>query len=76
MTRIEPRTGAVVRPIDVGNGPSALAAGEGAVWVVNRHDGTLSRIDPATNAVRGSVRVGADPTAVAVGRRGGVGRRR
>ena len=40
-------------PISVGNGPSALAVGEGAVWVVNRHDGTLSRIDPATNAVAG-----------------------
>ena len=51
----------------VGNGPSALAFGEGAVWVVNRHDGTLSRIDPATNAVSWSVGVGTDPTAVAVG---------
>ena len=55
MTRIEPRTGSVVPPIRVGNGPSALAVGEGAVWVVNRHDGTLSRIDPATNAVTWTV---------------------
>ena len=67
VTRIEPRTGTVVRAIPVGNGPSALASGEGAVWVVNRHDGTLSRIDPATNTVTGTVRVGSDPTAVAAG---------
>ena len=37
------------------------------MWVVNRHDGTLSRIDPATNAVSWTGRVGSDPTAVAAG---------
>ncbi len=57
----------VVQAIRVGNGPSALAVGEGAVWVVNRHDGTLSRIDPATNSVTWTGAVGSDPTAVAVG---------
>jgi DNA-binding SARP family transcriptional activator len=31
VTRIDPRTGAVVRSIGVGNGPSAVAVGEGAV---------------------------------------------
>ena len=67
VTRIEPRTGTVVRAIPVGNGPSAVATGEGAVWVVNGHDGTVSRIDPATNAVSGTVRVGGEPTAVAAG---------
>ena len=67
MTRVEPRTGKVLPPIRVGNGPSALAVGEGAVWVVNRHDGTLSRIDPATNQVTWTGRIGSDPTAVAVG---------
>ena len=47
--------------------PERRRLGEGAVWVVNRHDGTLSRIDPATNTVTGTVRVGSDPTAVAAG---------
>ena len=31
------------RAVNVGNGPSAVAVGEGAVWTVNRDDGTLSR---------------------------------
>jgi peptide/nickel transport system substrate-binding protein len=67
VTRIDPRSGAVVAPVNVGNGPTAVATGEGAVWVVNRGDGTLSRVDPATNAVSWTVRVGADPRAVAAG---------
>ena len=40
VTRLDPRTGAIVDPVNVGNAPSALAVGEGAVWVVNRTDGT------------------------------------
>jgi class 3 adenylate cyclase/streptogramin lyase len=30
----------------VGQGPSGIATGEGAVWVANSRDGTISRIDP------------------------------
>jgi YVTN family beta-propeller protein len=67
VTRLNPRTGAIVAPVNVGNAPGALAVGEGAVWVVNRADGTVSRIDPDTNSVSWSVGVGPDPTAVAVG---------
>ena len=67
VTRIDPRSGAVVRVIAVGNGPSALAVGEGAVWVANRHDGTLSRIDPARNVESGIEEIGGEPTAVAAG---------
>ena len=63
------RSGAVVTSVNVGNGPTAVATGEGAVWVVNRGDGTLSRVNPATNAVSGTVHVGADPRAVAAGQR-------
>ena len=40
-------------PIRVGNGPSALAVGEGAVWVINRHDGTLSRSTRSGTSSRG-----------------------
>jgi len=67
VTRLDPRTGAVVALVNVGHAPSALAVGEGAVWVVNRTDGTVSRIDPDTNSVSWIVGVGNDPTAVAVG---------
>src|SRR3954454_24867507 len=46
---------------------AALAVGEGAVWVVDRADGTLARVDPDKNSVSWSGGVGRDPTAVTVG---------
>ena len=46
VTRVDPRSGAVVAAIPVGHAPSALAVGEGAAWVANRTDGTLARVDP------------------------------
>ena len=47
-------------------------ASDGAVWVSNYHDDTLSRIDPSTNQVVQTVRVGSGPgflleTASAIG---------
>jgi streptogramin lyase len=33
-------------PLRLGHDPAAITAGAGAIWVVNRADGTLSRIDP------------------------------
>ena len=63
-----PAHGRVVAPINVGHAPSALAVGEGAVWVVNRTDGTLVARGPRhERGVVVSVRVGRDPTGVAVG---------
>ena len=48
--------------------PSALAVGEGAVWVGQPpRTGPLARIDPERNAVTWTAAVGRDPTAVAVG---------
>ena len=38
-------------PITVGQGPSAIAYGEGSAWVVNATDGTLQRIDANLEAV-------------------------
>jgi YVTN family beta-propeller protein len=38
--------------------PGAIAIGEGAVWVLNRGDGTVSRIDPKSNKVSATVDVG------------------
>jgi YVTN family beta-propeller protein len=57
----------VVARIPVGQGPSDIAVGEGAVWVANYLDGTVSRIDPATNAVAEAFPVGRWPDHVAVG---------
>ena len=46
VTRIAARSGTVLPPIHVGNGPSAIAVGGDFVWVANSLDGTVSRIDP------------------------------
>ena len=43
---LDPRSGTPLARIPVGNGPSGVAVGAGAVWVANRSDGTVSRIDP------------------------------
>jgi YVTN family beta-propeller protein len=67
IARVDPRTGAV-SDFAVGNSPIALAAGAGAVWVVDDSDHTLTRIDPASeNAVLETTPLGGAPSAVAVG---------
>jgi DNA-binding SARP family transcriptional activator/ABC-type transport system substrate-binding protein/DNA-binding beta-propeller fold protein YncE len=53
--------------IPVRGSPSGIAVGEGAVWVANTDNSTVSRVDPRTHTVRQDIRVGAGPTAVAVG---------
>ena len=54
------------RQIPVGNGPTAVAFGAGAVWVANRYDGTVSRIDPETHEVVKTIEVGNAPSGIAV----------
>src|SRR3989442_3456835 len=44
--------------IAVGQRPGVPVSGEGAVWVPNTGDGTVSRIDPRTNRVVGTLRIG------------------
>jgi serine/threonine protein kinase len=44
-------TGVFGAPIRVGNGPTDVATGLGAVWVTNQGEDTLSRIDPITGEV-------------------------
>jgi YVTN family beta-propeller protein len=56
--------------LQVGSQPSGLATGEGAVWVINFNDKTVSQIDPAADEVVAIRSVGGTPTGVAVG--GGV----
>ena len=65
VSRIDPRTTAVVAKIPVGNGPSGIATGAGAVWVVNSLDATVSRIDPETNTVVQRIDVGNEPAGIA-----------
>jgi ABC-type branched-subunit amino acid transport system substrate-binding protein/DNA-binding beta-propeller fold protein YncE len=47
--------------------PSNIAVGEGAVWVLNTEDQTVSRIDPQTKAVTRRFRTRGVPSDLAVG---------
>jgi YVTN family beta-propeller protein len=47
--------------------PNGVAAGEGAVWVTNTGNDTVSRVDPVLDRAVGTIQVGSGPTAVAVG---------
>jgi YVTN family beta-propeller protein len=67
VVRINPSTRQVVASIPTGRGPSAVALGEGSVWVANSGDGTVSRIDPVGNKVTGVIPVGKRPVAIAFG---------
>jgi len=68
---IDPKTNALVADLPVGRRPGAVAFGEGAVWVANLDDSTLSRINPRTRQVEGTVPMqGVVPSDVAVGEGG------
>jgi YVTN family beta-propeller protein len=58
VTRVDPHANLIVETIKVGKMPGPIAGGEGAVWVLNRGDGTVSRIDPKSNRVTTTVDVG------------------
>ena len=60
-TNTSPRpspSGQVHAVIAVGQRPGVPVAGEGAVWVPNTGDGTVSRIDPQSNRVVATLRIG------------------
>jgi DNA-binding SARP family transcriptional activator/DNA-binding beta-propeller fold protein YncE len=79
LVRIDARSNSVSAPIGLGVVvPTAIAVGEGAVWVAARPGfrccppedvgtGTLTRIDPETNSVEATISVRGEPAAVAVG---------
>jgi len=59
--------GTVVASITVGATPRGVAVDDGAAWVANREDGTVSRVDTAKDEVSATVDVGEGPRDVAVG---------
>ena len=66
LWRVDSEAQLVARPIDVGQGVSAVTVGEDAVWAANALRGTVSRVDPATNKVTATVDVGGTPRRMAV----------
>ena len=51
LLRIDPASNRVTDSVPVGDGPAAVAAGSGRVWVASYRDGTLWRLDPSTESV-------------------------
>jgi YVTN family beta-propeller protein len=59
VTRVDPKTNAVVATIKVDGSPADGTRGpDGLIWIPNQGVGTISRIDPATNALVDTVTVG------------------
>jgi YVTN family beta-propeller protein len=52
LVRIDPETNGVENEVKIGNGPSAVAAGSGRVWVASFRDGSLWQLDPRTSALQ------------------------
>jgi YVTN family beta-propeller protein len=49
-------------PIAVGEGPTAVAASDEAIWVASSLAGTLTRIDPETNEIERTIEIGNAPS--------------
>ena len=64
---VDPASNKLVAEVDVGIDPEAVAVGEGAVWVANVEDETVSRIDPVTRERGRTIDVGGYPSDVVVG---------
>jgi len=67
MGVIDAVTNQVVGMVPVGVRPGPVAYGEGAVWVGNLDDRSLSRIDPVTRTVVKNIPLPATPDAITVG---------
>ena len=62
---IDPASGKLVSQTTVGNGPQSIAVGNGATWVANTLDGTVSRVQPGAGRV--AIPVDGIPSGVATG---------
>ena len=66
LVLLDAESGEIRATIDVGGTPTSVAVGEGAAWVLNADDQTITRVDERTHAVKhfGS---GGVPTDLAAG---------
>ena len=63
---IDPDSGHITSQFAVGRGPSALAAGDGSVWVANSRDGTVAKLQRGEQQVA-TIDVGGEPAGLAFG---------
>ena len=66
LVPLDAETASIGARIPVGTTPTAVAAGEGAVWVLDADTRTLSRYDPGDDSIS-TFATGATPTDLAVG---------
>jgi DNA-binding SARP family transcriptional activator/ABC-type branched-subunit amino acid transport system substrate-binding protein/streptogramin lyase len=52
LVLLDPRTGELRDTFDVGGTPTSVAVGEGAAWVLNADDQTITRVDERTHDVK------------------------
>jgi YVTN family beta-propeller protein len=67
MVVVDTRTNRIVASIATGSRPVAVAAGEGAIWVGDAQDGTVTRIDPEQMRVVKTIGIGAPAVDLATG---------
>jgi streptogramin lyase len=68
LLRIDPKTNEVSgMRYAVGKDPSAVAVGEGSVWVANGGDKSIVRLDPATGKAQATVVLDQPPRGIAIG---------
>jgi peptide/nickel transport system substrate-binding protein len=65
VARIDPADLTVTLTQTVGNGPTAIVAAFGSIWVANYLDGTVTRLDPSTGREEATIPVGEGPNSLA-----------
>jgi class 3 adenylate cyclase/streptogramin lyase len=63
LAKLDLQSIAPTQTFSVGRGPDGVAVGEGAVWVANGRDGTVSRVDPNGGKLR-TIELGQTPGGV------------
>ncbi|HWA35319.1 MAG TPA: hypothetical protein VG737_14360 [Cyclobacteriaceae bacterium] len=70
LSRVDPKTNAVVAKIHVRAGSYAFMGGYGAIWITNTKDGSVERIDATENRVVANIAVGKQPRFLTLGEGG------
>jgi streptogramin lyase len=70
IVAIDPTTNVATSEVQLGVGAQVKAAGEGAVWVANLANRTVSRIDLATAKMAGTIGLPVTPDVIATGEGG------